>query len=110
LYKKKMAEEAKALRESAKEARAKERQKAAEEAAARRAQKEQEKRVRDSQKALQQSQRGKRAASKPPKGRQAKRRSNNSVRVGAIKAQPAPSAPPKTTRTRSTTAPKKYSE
>jgi membrane protein involved in colicin uptake len=53
LYKKKMAEEAKALQESAKEARAEERQKAAEEAAARRAQKEQEKRVRDSQKALQ---------------------------------------------------------
>jgi hypothetical protein len=48
LHKKKMAEEAKALRESAKEAWAKERNKAAEEAAARRAQKEQEKRDRDS--------------------------------------------------------------
>ncbi len=53
LYKKKMAEEAKALQESVKEARAKERKKTAEEAAARRAQKEQEKRDRDSQKALQ---------------------------------------------------------
>jgi hypothetical protein len=53
LYKKKMAEEAKALQESAKEARAEERKKAAEEAAARRAQKEQEKRDRDSEKALQ---------------------------------------------------------
>ncbi|KAF7570014.1 hypothetical protein PtrM4_100160 [Pyrenophora tritici-repentis] len=77
LYKKKIAEEAKVLRESAKEARAEERKKAAEEAAARRTQKEQEKRDRDSQKALQQSQRGKRAASKPPKGRQEERRSNN---------------------------------
>jgi hypothetical protein len=62
LYKKKMTEEAKALRESAKEARAEERKRAAEEAAARRAQKEQEKRDRDFLKALQQSQRGKRAA------------------------------------------------
>jgi hypothetical protein len=110
LYKKRMAEEAKALRESVKEARAKERQKAAEEAAARRAQKEQEKRVRHSQKALQQSQRGKRAASEPPKGRQAKRRSNNSVGVGAVKTQPAPPAPPKTTQTRSITAPIFFSE
>jgi hypothetical protein len=50
LYKKKIAEEAKALQESAKEAWAKERKKTAEEAAARRAQKEQEKRDRDSQK------------------------------------------------------------
>ncbi|KAI0568627.1 hypothetical protein TUN199_11800, partial [Pyrenophora tritici-repentis] len=106
LYKKKIAEEAKALRESAKEARAEERKKAAEEAAARRTQKEQEKRDRDSQKALQQSQRGKRAASKPPKGRQEERRSNNRGTEGAIETQPAPPVPPKTTRTRSIKAPK----
>ena len=110
LYKKKMAEEAKALREIAKKARAEERKKAAEEATARRTQKEQEKQDRDSQKALKQSQRGKRAASKPPKGRQAKRRNNSRVKGGAAEAQPAPAAPPKTTRTRSITAPKKYSE
>jgi hypothetical protein len=47
LYKKKMAGEAKALQESAKEAWAEERKKAAEEAAARRAAKEQEKQDRN---------------------------------------------------------------
>jgi hypothetical protein len=66
-----------------------------------------EKQGRDSQKASQQSQRGERANLESFKGRQARRRSNNRVGVGAIESQPAPPAPPNTTRIRLTTT-KKY--
>jgi len=110
LYKKKMQEEARVVRETAKKRAAEERKMAAEAKAAKQAQKEQEQRDRDAQKALQPSQRSNRAASKVLKASQSKQRRNNRVRGGAVEAPPAPRAPPKSTRTRTITAPKKYSD
>jgi hypothetical protein len=110
LYKKKMQEEARVLRETAKKRAAEEKKRAQEEAAAKRAQKQQETRDRDSKKAIRQSQKGKTTASKVLKASQSKPRRNNRVGGRTVQAPPATQAPPKSTRSRTITAPQRYSE
>jgi hypothetical protein len=103
LYKLQVAEEKRVEKERLKEVRAKER-------AEKEAQKEAQKALRDSQKAIQPSQSGKRKASqayKPPKKRH-KGSGDGAARVEAPSA--AIPAPPKKTKTRTIQTPKKYSE